>query len=377
MLNRDQKRSSIFILFLATLSITLAFGLIPRGNFTKNWVSHNPHGSGVYFGEYGYAIGSLPEFDRIKLLNNSSEIAQSNDAYVKNLSSEPANLSIALSINAREQEGSLFRVIIYIGDSCENNPLMLGQWKTHLIFLQGCEFTGKGKKARLSTDLKNNIGSTTLVKIDLSSPESQLIVNKELVDSENAVQFVTPSSLDTKILIGNTPNGSQGWTGTILDLNISQIVKTPASNELLRNFQFINYDGMTKIDDTSAAHQALTIPKPGQFLEREVLKMESFKSLLKNLKFDTLVNIIGFIPLGFVSALLLSIAFKCRLLVLLPTTVVIACTVSLGIELSQVLIAGRKSSLHDFILNGLGGFIGLLLFTVAQSLSSTPPAKDE
>jgi len=54
---------------------------------------------------------------------------------------------------------------------------------------------------------------------------------------------------------------------------------------------------------------------------------------------------------------------------LVITTVFLCTLVSLFIELSQVFIAERRSNLHDVVLNGVGGFIGVVTFQLVLQIS--------
>ena len=85
-------------------------------------------------------------------------------------------------------------------------------------------------------------------------------------------------------------------------------------------------------------------------------------------KIDALINLSGFIPLGFcLAAILHAYLGLCRFRMVF-TAVLLGTLVSLKIELLQVFIVARRSNLHDVLLNGLGAAIGsLILFLFLKS----------
>lgn len=70
-------------------------------------------------------------------------------------------------------------------------------------------------------------------------------------------------------------------------------------------------------------------------------------------------NVVMFVPLGVYAAL-----FSRRSFVILHTLAAI--TISAAVECAQYLLRVGAADIDDVILNGLGGFIGALLFTVLR-----------
>ena len=76
---------------------------------------------------------------------------------------------------------------------------------------------------------------------------------------------------------------------------------------------------------------------------------------------DLVVNLVGFIPLGLVLAIVLGIyrgQFDKRVMAL---SVLFCFLLSLGIETVQAWIPSRSSNLHDLVLNTAGGWIGAVI----------------
>ena len=348
--NIDTHKKLSLVLFLLVLLITLLFGLIPRGNFKANWVEYDPKQDAILFKEYGYALGSLSKTD----------IHPSNSFYTH----------LSLTLMMHEQNEPTFRVLVYIGESCEDKPFIIGQWRSHLIVLQGCDFRNQSKLVRLSHDMKPHLGLMTTVSITLNHAANELRVNDKLVLTKVGTLYSATNESTHQILVGNSPDGQRGWTGSIAGLSINQISRATGKSNTLRDYQFATYNNTDTILDASAVDEPLRIPSPGQFQQLNRLSRISLSNLLLNQLLDVTVNLIGFIPIGFATALMLNRWFGLRRAPLLLGTVLLATTVSLTIELSQVYIAGRKSNLHDLVLNSSGSIFGFGAFYLVVLLRS-------
>ena len=86
---------------------------------------------------------------------------------------------------------------------------------------------------------------------------------------------------------------------------------------------------------------------------------------------DFIINIVGFVPFGYL-LLLYFVSGNCKggLLGKALLAVIAGTATSLILELVQVFIPGRTSSLFDLIANGMGTVIGVAYFLVEKKLSS-------
>jgi len=347
--NYKTYKTTLLPMFLLVTIITLVFGLLPRGSFKENWIESDRNYDATYFGEYGYAKGILTDFTG----------TPSND-YLTQL-----NLSLMMT----EQTDSKFRVLVYIGGHCEDEPFMVGQWRTYLVVMQGCDFTNQLKRVRLSHNMQSHLGIMTKISITLDHSSAELHINDKLVSTKIGILYSIQNETTVPIFVGNTPDGQLGWIGSIAGLTIKQTAKAKDDTKVLRDYQFASFDNNTDIIiDSSAAAESLRIPWPGRFPEQNRLVREPLSSLWTNQRFDVLINLVGFIPLGFATASMVCFYLGLRKLPLLLATVLFATLVSLGIELSQVYIAGRRSNLHDLVLNSTGSIFGAALLYLLVSL---------
>jgi glycopeptide antibiotics resistance protein len=87
---------------------------------------------------------------------------------------------------------------------------------------------------------------------------------------------------------------------------------------------------------------------------------------------DVFLNFLGFMPLGFLLIATLSRLEGIGSRHVLLATLLIAFSFSLGIEIVQVWIPSRDSSLLDLNLNTLGGLMGALLFRLIHNRTWQP-----
>jgi VanZ family protein len=181
-----------------------------------------------------------------------------------------------------------------------------------------------------------------------------------------------------KLLLGHHPSGPQSWTGDVFGLALYQrqlTGKEVADHyrewQETRTAPLMNVEGIMAfypfdertgdvIHNRAGSAPDLVIPKTFEVLHKEVLHRQ-FDVKNPDWK-DIIINILGFAPLGFfVSARLRAASFGKTSAVILAT--LLGGITSLAIELLQVYLPSRDSSLVDLIDNTLGTILGATLFT--------------
>lgn len=328
------------------LVITLIAGLMPRGNYAENWVTTSNSAAGIDIKQHGFVHGVLPR--------------------VKALSSDNYSASLLMEIVANEQLDSTFRLLLFLGDDCNDDPLIVGQWRTHLIVMQGCDFSNRTTRARLNTKLDSVLNETINISVQINSNRGELYLNGVSVSKKNESIYFPAESEHSLLLIGNSPDGFQGWAGKVNSMEFiehSGTVTNSIDEPIQHRFTF--NPSLTNLgfrSDSNTSQTELEIAKVGWFPQRKVLAQSSISSLIEHNTTDVIVNLLGFFPLGFCIAAVLSAYRGLRHLKLFTTAILLGTLVSLSIELLQVFIVGRHSNLHDVLLNGLGAAVGSLIF---------------
>ena len=183
-----------------------------------------------------------------------------------------------------------------------------------------------------------------------------------------------------QLVLGNSPTGSQYWTGNLLGLAIynrslieEEVLKSfeswekkeepflPKEEGLVSSYLFNERSGTLAHDNVGGHH--LIIPPRFEILQKTILvpPWEDFR-LSRSYFMDILTNILGFIPLGFFfSAYLWLRKLRSTYRILLVSVLFAGC-ISLSIELIQIYLPTRSSQLTDVLTNMLGTAIGVSLF---------------
>jgi VanZ family protein len=184
-----------------------------------------------------------------------------------------------------------------------------------------------------------------------------------------------------QLVLGNSPTGKQPWNGNIFGLAIyDRFLKeeevfqnyqnwlkngspTVSENEGLAALYLFDEHYRTVVQNHAGQQYHLLIPATFQILQKIILiqPWEDFRLNLSYLS-DILINIMGFIPLGFFfSTFLYNVKQLSRYRIYL-ITVFLGGGMSLSIELLQVYLVTRSSQMTDSICNTLGTVVGVFLF---------------
>jgi len=195
-----------------------------------------------------------------------------------------------------------------------------------------------------------------------------------------------------RLVLGNLTTGESYWTGYISGLAIYNRVLTAKQvfgsyqewvqkgapsvegNSCIALYLFDERKGTIVHDHVNSDNQ-LVIPEIFKPVKLTVLNIPwRYDDFQWNRSFfiDVAINVVGFIPFGFFCAGLLVKTHKFNISSNYVITVLLGFGLSLAIELMQVYLPTRDSSLTDVICNVLGTIMGLILYqTTVFSFSET------
>lgn len=224
-------------------------------------------------------------------------------------------------------------------------------------------------------------GSKTVLTITSMSGKTALYVNGILLHTSSRFALID-NDLTGKLILGNSAR-ADGWSGQVLGLGIYHSALSAAQvheHSLLwasgKMSAAMNQDAVALylfdkssdgvIDDTIgvnsleiSSHYRVACPaflKPiwKQYRSRwDGWRTWSYWS-------DVLLNIMGFVPLGFILTAHLSrqgTSIRSRILALL-----LGVTLSVVIEVTQYFLPTRNSSMTDLLMNTIGTAVGVMLF---------------
>jgi hypothetical protein len=188
-------------------------------------------------------------------------------------------------------------------------------------------------------------------------------------------------SLSGRVFIGHSVKGGGLWSGSVARLAIfegtldaaeisrrhEQWTKTRHLDRVVNHrgavYEFVTpaVDSVSNVGDTGPD---LIIPKIFRLAEPKVLDWPDH--INRSVAVDALVNIVGFIPFGLGTCLCMRFWTGWSISRCVAITILVGALVSLAIELLQVILPTRDSSLADLVTNILGAAIGAGTAVIAK-----------
>ena len=345
--------SLLGLICVSVLCCILVAGLAPfqRPRNAVTWLGNE---NGVRFGNYGtiWSSGTL-----------EGAVAQD----------EPS-CSLEIWLQPERTSGSHPLLSFYTPE----NPLQfwLQQFRANL----GINRELPGDQHRVvAIGIEGVFSQTKPVFITMASgtQKTSIYVNGSL--AESFPQFRFGENCKGQLVLGTSPVRNERWSGLLLGLAIYRRELTPA--QVLQHFETWTIHGRPELSASEDAmaiylfneragdivHNAvrpgidLHIPKSYSLLHQKLLEpfWKEFKPR-RAYGSDILINIAGFIPLGFFFCAYWSSVRPIRHAAL--STVVLGFIVSLTIEILQSYIPTRGSGTTDLITNSFGTFLGVKLY---------------
>ena len=258
------------------------------------------------------------------------------------------------------------RILSYSLDG-ERVNFMIGQWKDSIVFkLRASENRGP---IHFETEGVFKRGEKECIAI-IFNGEKLLLYHHGRIRNEKKTGPLNFSNWDGSypLVIGSEANGKSPWRGTIFSIALfdqafpSEKIKSLALH--VKDFSpLIHYtfnDGQEgKVIDHGKGEPAhLIIPRYFTPYERTILEkpFTQLRDYRCNMK-DIMINVVGFVPLGFLLSFYLlkkGLPFRSSLLLSILT----GFCLGLMIEVIQAFLPTRSSSMTDLIANTLGTAIG-------------------
>ena len=341
------------LICLLVLFAILVAGLAPfeRPLNTVTWLEHQ---NGLHFGRYG-TIWSSDTFP------------------VAALRGQPAcSLEIWLQPDTTSASST------FLAFSTPENPLQLTLHQYHTSLILDREIrNGQHRTQRIGVrDVFRQI-EPVFVTITWGPEKTSIYVNGNLARSVSQIRFGEDCA--GELVIGTSPVGQSSWSGQLQGFALYQRELAPA--EVLQHFHTWTTQGRLELSGNEQAvavylfneragntvhnslHPGIDLSIPKRFSLLHQLFLEPFWTEFKpgpSYWVDLLINIIGFVPLGFFFCAYWSVVRTIKHPRL--TTVVLGLAVSLTIEVLQSYLPTRDSGTTDLITNTLGTFLGVRLY---------------
>jgi VanZ family protein len=354
---KDGNRRLLPLICLAISMGLLFAGLWPfrfRPANNVHWIGGAP---GLRFDKYGIASGKEPLF----------------------APGGPVDLALPFTIRMEvrpreEPSGSLPRILsAYDGDGRE--LFFLGQWRAELV-------VGILAGERLHRLIYRETGAggpqkdvTVSIVVRSENHVLTLFVDGVPVKTRSGVAFslLSDKRAPAWMILGNSPSGESPWRGDLLSLSFYPKALSPGDIESRGTPPVIRYgfsEGSGAVCHGGAdSRYDLVIPSVFQAPKKGILvppwRVQKFD---RSFWRDVFVNILGFIPFGFVVYAWTSNRGERKIAMAMGTALLLGAGISLFIELLQVYLPTRDSSLTDVMNNVLGTYIGARLFQAARRI---------
>lgn len=260
--------------------------------------------------------------------------------------------------------------------------LVVGAWKKSLVVRRGGAGS-PGWKNYLEIGVADvfESGKTVHLAISVDPKGTTIFVDGQFKGSfPNPYPEPSPAPLG-RLLLGNSPTGSNRWRGDILGLALYDRAWTPATGAqdsaaagpslgsesdggLIAGYRFDAMHG-NFIPSASGPQYDIVIPTHFAPLRRTVLDPPRGGGILRRSSLlDMALNVLGFIPFGILALLYLSTVTAITPRRRSTMVVLAGFSLSLFIELTQAFLPTRSSSLMDLATNTLGAAVGVLMFFI-------------
>jgi hypothetical protein len=351
---------------LMTVGLLFA-GLWPFDPCPKNRAYWIPNEEGLYFDGHR---------DRWKLSVGGIAYTPSPLSASKPAPSEKGSFTIDILLNPSQDSTDGVPHILSFINASGREVLNLGQWKQSLI-VRWFNYDQSGKRQMRAIGVGNAL-------IKDKTRRSTIVSNQEAtniyLDGKLANRFRGTALIGEKesirgcsVALGNSRTVKSSWTGSISGLRLyerslleSEVAKAPAEDKnspgvrdegLIAAFAFHKARG-TLIPDLSGNENNLEVPERVT-AHRSILAWPYLDVLKKgSLRSDIIVNVLGFVPFGFVLAFWREQGNESRRWCSFLMAVLVGALISLVIEVTQAFIPARDSSVVDVICNIGGTSIG-------------------
>ena len=354
-MNHRQART----LCLALAGFFLIVGWWPFTPFPRNRVSWLSGRHGLAFTPQGVAYD--PEPLPVPVAHPSSNHAP--------------GFAVELSLEPGIEPGNGVPHILTIHDGRTPSGFVIAQWQSELLL----RLPAAGNPNRIREVGIPNLrrGQRHVIVISGDSIATTFYVDGRLL--RRMPDFVLePGSMRGQLILGNAATGKSSWAGTLFGVaifNRALEAKDVAAHQdlwtwgsaldlarepgLAALYNFAEGTGQ-ETRDHSPAHHHLLIPARYVVLEKTVLGGSTALAGWSATR-DIVLNVLGFVPFGFLTFRSSQGTSPARWMQAVIISTLAGATLSLIIEVGQVWLPTRNSSLLDLFCNTAGTGIGALL----------------
>jgi VanZ family protein len=346
---------------LATVAGMLYFGVRPKGYRPGNNAQWLREGPGISFDRFGVAHSGLVDFAAL----------------------EEGGFSVVFAIRPEISGRPDFRFFMVAHDGDDARQLVIGQWRSWIVAMNGDDYDARRKTRRISVDLAQ---SETVAWVAFTSGDegTRVYLNGRLHRTDPLLRLAWPNAGGSaRLVLGNSIYGRHPWRGELRGLAVfGQVLDEERVGALFQEWRdagkfafdarsglhmlFPLVEGAGEIaHDRSGNGIHIEIPARMRMLQKEFLVLWYQVENKKDFVLDVVLNFFGFWPLGFVLAATLNRG-RWFNKYSWQAAILFCFVFSFSLETAQVWMPSRHSHLLDLVLNTAGGAAGVGVYAAAR-----------
>lgn len=320
------------ILFIPIILVMLFVGLQQKGYNIANNVHWRPELGGLTFAPHSLANTA-----------KGFHVPDNGDGF-----------NIELLITPEYQSPLGFQFIMLLYGKSSATQLLIGQWDRSLVIMNGADYSNKKHEPKLYIPLGAPSGKKNIL-VATGPQGTSVSIDGILIHKSQKITLVPPPSHNCRLVLGNSASGRNSWSGTIHRLVIS-----PRNQDDYTIRYDFNKSGGNFVKAQTGNSPDILLPSRLPILHKTILLWPDFSTVNRDLLlFDISINVFGFLPLGFLMPIVLQGLRLQRNGYIIIASLLFIFFFSLSIEVAQIWIPSRHSSLLDLVLNTFGGAIGI------------------
>lgn len=348
-----QYRIILITLFFLILLITLYFGLRFKGFRLENHVTWLQDEPGIHIRRFGIAYAKIHNFQKFSSLKK---------------------FTIEIAIKPEKSRTYGFDLIMSVHDENDKDQLIIGQWNSHVVIMNGDDYSHKRKIKRITAEIFDKPFKKLMLTLISGNKGTELYINGKPVKERPDLTLSIPPGSNPILTLGDSVYGNNSWNGDMYGfafyshpLPVDAIENHYKIWEETKSFSrfgeenpLILFDFDKKESpDSMTGISRLDIPVYFPVLKKRMLEppwkgIRLDKSSIK----DMVINLFGFMPMGAILYALLSNLCEISKKRIVLFSLLACFLLSLFIEITQAWIPSRSSQSLDLILNTAGGFLG-------------------
>ena len=274
---------------------------------------------------------------------------------------------------------------LYDGELPSN--LVIAQWRSEILLRAGLwDERGRRSYHELGADIDMHRGDRRLIVMTSDALGTSFYADGVLAKAYPGLAL-RPEGVGGRLIVGDAPEGGQNWTGKLIGM--AMFSRSLAAPEISRHYglwkegrarelsgeprlaalYFFGERAGGTIPDHSGAPNPLLVPEHYRTFSKTILvpPWRDPHPYFSDAG-DVLTNVLGFVPFGFFYFIYRRQSQPGRTSLNLGMTAVVSGVISVAIELIQIYLPTRTSSLTDVICNIVGALAGAVFVAVALSV---------